>query len=431
MSRAGSTWKTLLHRAAGVFTSPSFTLFCELTSAWVCATGRRTICGMVAVMDPATRAAHDAYHRLVRAGAWSLTALWAALTAVVVERLGSDGPIVCYLDDTLFHRGGPKVDGAGSFRDAVRSTRNHVVYARGLNLVVLAVRIDAPWGGMPIAVPVGVRLHRKGGTTLPALAAELITELAARLPERRFILCADGAYACLAGEDLPRTTIVSRMRRDAALFGPKPPPTGKRGRPRLRGERLPTPPQIAAGLRRRQFRTITLEWRGRSETRLVWSRDVLWYGVCPHAMVRLLVVRDPAGVEHDDFFFTTDLAIAPADVASTYAGRWAIECTYRDVKQLVGGEQPQTWKGEGPQRAAHLSFWLHGTVWLWYLAHSGASPTITTQPWYPTKHTPAFADAIAELRRTLWHERISPSSQPGPLSPEMATVLIEALATAA
>jgi len=104
---------------------------------------------------------------------------------------------------------------------------------------------------------------------------------------------------------------------------------------------------------------------------------------------------------------------------------------YRDVKQLVGGEQPQTWKGEGPQRAAHLSFWLHGTVWLWYLAHSGANPAINPQPWYTAKRIPSFAEAIAELRRTLWHDRISPNSQPDPLSPEMATVLIEALATAA
>lgn len=431
MSGAGSSWKALVARTASVFTSPSFTLFCELTSAWICATGRRTICGMVAVMDPATRAAHDAYHRLVRAGAWSLGALWAVMVAAVVEHLGPDGPLVCYLDDTPFHREGRKVEGAGSFRDAVRSTRNHVVYARGLNLVVLAVRIDPPWGGMPIALPVGVRLHRKGGTKLPALAVELMTELATRLPERRFIICADGAYACLAGHELPRTTIVSRMHRDAALFGPKPPPTGRRGRPRQRGERLPTPPEIAAGLRRRQFRTVTLEWRGRPETRLVWSREVLWYRVCPTTMVRLVVVRDPAGVEADDFFLTTDLSMAPGEVVSIYAGRWSIECTYRDVKQIIGGEQPQAWKGAGPERAAHLSFWLHGAVWLCYLANNGATPSLNHQPWYPAKRAPSFADAIAELRRALWHERISPGSDPAPLSPEMATVLVEALAMAA
>jgi hypothetical protein len=431
VSPAVSTWKVLIDRAAGVFTAPSFSLFSELAAAWVCATGRRTVCSMVAVMDPATRGAHDAYHRLVRAGAFRLEALWTAMVAVVVEHLGPEGPVVCYLDDTLFHRAGRKVNGAGSFRDAVRSTRSRVVYAFGLNLVVLCVRIDPPWGGMPVALPVGVALHRTGGAKLPALAVLLMNGLSERLDGRRFVLCADGAYACLAGEDIPRTTVVSRMRRDAALFGPKPAPTGRRGRPRNRGERLPTPPELAGSLRRRQFRAVTVEWRGRSETRLVWSREVLWYGVCPKAMVRLVVVRDPAGVEPDDFFFTTDLAMAPGDVLSLYAGRWAIEVTYRDVKQIVGGEQLQTWKGEGPERAAHLSFFMHGTIWLWYLTASGTDPRFTSQPWYTAKRIPSFADAMAELRRVLWRERISSDSGTRPLSPEMTTVLIDALAMAA
>lgn len=429
MSRAGSAWRAILGRCAPAFTSPSFSLFCELLSAWVCATGRRTICGMVAVMDPASRGAHDAYHRFVRAGAWHPDKLWAQIVALAVEHLHHDGPVVCLLDDTLMHRHGPNVDGAGSYRDAVRSTHSRVVFARGLNLVVLAVRIVPPWGGMPIAVPVGMRLHRKGGAKLPALAAELMIELADRLPDRRFTLCADGAYACLAGDALPRTTVVSRMRRDAALYEPAPPRTGKRGRPRTKGERLPTPPQLAAGAR--GWKKLEIDWRGRTETKLVWPRPVLWYGVCPKAMVRLVVLRDPAGREPDDFFFTTDLDMSPADVVSVYADRWAIEVTYRDVKQLAHGQEPQTWKGQGPERAAALAFWLHSAVWLCYLNTSGSTPAFSTQPWYTAKRTPSFADALAELRKALWRDRITPTSSDDRLSPEMTTVLVEALATAA
>ena len=66
MSRPGSTWKAQLAGVAGAFSAPSFALFIDLTQAWVCATGRRTITGMISVMDPATRSAHDAYHRLCR-----------------------------------------------------------------------------------------------------------------------------------------------------------------------------------------------------------------------------------------------------------------------------------------------------------------------------------------------------------------------------
>ena len=75
---------------------------------------------MVGVMDPASRAAHDAYHRLVRAGAWSLARCFEALCKLVVASLVGPVRIVLYLDDTLFHRNGPKARPAGEMRCARR-----------------------------------------------------------------------------------------------------------------------------------------------------------------------------------------------------------------------------------------------------------------------------------------------------------------------
>jgi hypothetical protein len=49
---------------------------------------------------------------------------------------------------------------------------------------------------------------------------------------------------------------------------------------------------------------------------------VLWYAVGKEHLVELVVVRDPTGQMHDDFFVTTDLDASPAWVASHYAGRW-------------------------------------------------------------------------------------------------------------
>jgi DDE superfamily endonuclease len=424
-------WKALLASVAAVFTSPSHSLFSELVSAWVTAPGRRTITAMVAVMDPATRAAHDAYHRLLRCGMWSMDALWAAIVAAVVCHLGA-GPLPLILDDTVLHRPGRKVEGAATWRDAVRSTGKTVVFARGLNLVVLAVQVNPPWGGMPIALPVGVALHTKNGPTLIELAVALMARLAERCPDRSFVLCADGAYATLAKAGLARTTVVSRMRRDAALYEGAPPRNGKRGRPRTKGARLPTPPELVAKLAKKDWTSLDIDWRGRKETRLVWSRPVLWYRTCPKSMVLLVVVRDPQGVEPDDHFFTTDLSMAPATVVTTYASRWAIEVTNRDAKQGIGAHEPQSWKDKGPERAAALGFWLHAAVWLTYITATGnRRPPMIERDWYPRKATPSFADAIAELRRALWRERISPSSKPATLTPKMTNVLVEALATAA
>jgi len=70
---------------------------------------------------------------------------------------------------------------------------------------------------------------------------------------------------------------------------------------------------------------------------------VLWYHVCPHRMVRLVVVRDPAGTQPDDFFVTSHPPATNTEVASGYAGRWSIEVTNRDAKQDLRGEECEAW----------------------------------------------------------------------------------------
>src|ERR1035437_1860811 len=235
----------------------------------------------------------------------------------------------------------------------------------------------------------------------------MMRELASWLPDRQLHLCADGAYATLAGADLPRTQVTSRMRRDGALYEAAPPRTGKRARPRLKGQRLPTPPKIAAQARPRDWSKVTVDVRGRKVEQLTLTRDVLWYRVNAQELVRLVIVRDPSGVEPDDFFVTTDLTASGADTASRYAGRWSIEGCLGEVKQDLGGENPQSWKRKGPERAACLSLWLHAMTWSLYLTEHPAGDTWIPRPWYPRKSTPSFLDALAALRRSLWTERIS------------------------
>lgn len=391
-----------------MFRAPSFAIFTDLITGWVLAPGRRTVTAMITLADPAAGRAHDAYHRFLRDGVWNLSGLWRLLATHAVNSFAPTGVISLDCDDTLFHKSGRKVAGAGTFRDAVRSTGQRVVYALGLNLIVVTLRVTPPWGSMPIAIPVNARLHKKKDPiTTVEHAAQMMRELANWLPDRQLHLCADGAYASLAGAELPRTHVTSRMRRDAALYEPAPPRTGKRGRPRLKGQRLPTPPEVAAAARPRDWRKATIDVRGRKVERLVLTRDVLWYRVNAKELVRLVIVRDPNSIEPDDFFVTTDLAASGADTASRYAGRWSIEVCFRDTKQDLGGENPQSWKRKGPERAACLSLWVHATTWCWYLTEHPAGDTWIPRPWYPHKSTPSFLDALAALRRSLWTERIT------------------------
>jgi hypothetical protein len=426
-----STWTALLQQFFPAFTAPGAQLFLALVSGWVLCTARRTITGIVPLADPDARHAHDAFHRFLPHARWDMNVLWKLLTALLVKTFAGQGIIELDLDDTLFHRWGRNVCGASWWRDAVRSTRQHTVYAWGLNLVVLTLRVYPPWGGEPLGLPILMRLHRKGGDSLIDLAQAMLGQLAEWLPDRAFRLHADGFYATLAGRGLVHIHLISRMRRDAVLYEPLSKTCrkkGQRGRPRTKGRRLSTPEQMAR--RVRSWRSVTTSERGKVKKRLVYARQVLWYRVSKTPL-RLVISRDAEGKERDDFFFTTDLSLHAEQVIGGFAGRWSIEDTFKNTKQFVGGQEPQTWKGQGPERAAMLSLWLGSVVWLWFLQQPRRLHRVTGPMWYPGKRHPSFQDAWAALRRHLWSQRIKTMFGKSFGHTQYLTVLIEALSRAA
>lgn len=424
-----SAWTELLQQFFPIFTTPAAEIFVRLITGWVLCTAKHTITGILPFADPAGQKAHDAYHRFFPDASWAMSELWRLLTILLARIFYPTGVIPTDLDDTLFHHSGRKVNGAGWWRDAVRSTGASVVHAWGLNLVVLTLRVNPPWGGEPLGLPINMRVHRKNGPTLIELAGQMLTEVALWLPQRHFLCCADGFYASLAGKDIANTHIISRMRRDANIYdllGKKRKKT--RGRPRKKGKKLPAPEKMAKRIH--NFRLVKTCERGKSRKRLVYTRKVVWYRVSQKPML-LVISRDPAGKEKDDFFLTTDLSLTAAEVISGFAGRWSIEDTFKNTKQFIGGQEPQTWKRKGPERAAALSLWIYSAIWLWYLQQKSKRRYFFVPPWYPGKSAPSFADALSCLRRVLWRDRIKIMFGKRFVHNKNFEFLIEALAAAA
>jgi len=147
--------------------------------------------------------------------------------------------------------------------------------------------------------------------------------------------------------------------------------------------------------------------------------------------VRLVISRDPDGVERDNFFFTTDLKTSPEKIIGRYAGRWSIEDSFKNVKQYLGGQDPQSWKNKGPLRTAAFSFWLYSIIWLWYIQTNGIKQSWKPTPWYTKKRTPSFLDALAQLRRVLWRKKIFSNSENALEVTEITDTIIDILARAA
>jgi hypothetical protein len=294
---------------------------------------------------------------------------------------------------------------------------------------VLSLRVIPPWGGEPLGLPINMRLHRKNGPGLIELAQQMVGQVKGWFPERQFVVCADGFYATMAGCCAAYTHLISRIRRDAAIYAlPKKKRKHQRGPNPKRGGRLGTPIQIAS--RVKSWRRVKTQERGKTKFRLVHTEVVLWYKVS-RSPVLLVISRDPAGKEQDDFFFTTDLKLATSEVISGFAGRWSIEDTFKNTKQFLGSEEPQTWKSQGPERAAVIGLWLYSMVWAWYIRYGYAKTRLPIIPWYPSKSCPSFQDALATLRRVLWRKRIITMFGNHTVPARITEFLIDALAPAA
>jgi hypothetical protein len=425
-----STWTELLGQFFHLFTEPGAKIFARLVTGWVLCTTRRTVTGILPFADPLNLRAHDAYHRFFPDARWMMARLWQQFVMMAIKWSGPKAKLTFALDDTLFHHSGRKMEGAGAWRDAVRSTKKKVVYGWGLNLVVMTLQIQPPWGGEPIGLPVNMRMHRKKGSTLIELAVEMIQEMRDWLGERPFRVVGDGFYATLAGKSLANVAIISRIRRDANLYDllPKNNRRKRRGRPRTKGKKLAKLEKMAAHIQ--NWTEVEYCQRGTTVKRLVYCRQVLWPSVTKNPIL-LVISRDPEGHEKDDFLFTTDLSMSAEEVLACYGDRWAIEDTFKNAKQCLGVQEPQTYKRQGPERAAALGLWLYSVVWLWYLERKPQQRYFFVTPWYQQKSTPSFTDALQCLRRELWSERINTMFGKGAAHDHKFEFLIDALANAA
>jgi len=246
---------------------------------------------------------------------------------------------------------------------------------------------------------------------------------------RLFRVVGDGFYATLAGKELV-ATIISRIQCNAEIYDlPVVKPGRKgRGRPRKKGKQLPSPEKLVKRIT--NWQQIQTSERGKNKERLVYTRKVVWYRVSQKPVL-LVISRDLTGKEKDDFFFTTDLSLTAAEVISGFAGRWSIEDTFKNTKQFIGGQEPQTWKCKGPERAAALSLWIYSAIWLWYLQQKSKRRYFFVQPWYSGKSAASFADALSCLRRVLWQDRIKFMFGKRFVHNKNFEFLIEALAAAA
>jgi DDE superfamily endonuclease len=409
----------------------TFALFTVLATGMVAQRGRRGVVGMLSGAGMAGVLSFHAACRFFSHAVWDVDRLGLLAARLIVDRLlAADEPIVVVIDETLFKRWGRKVHHAFWTHDG--SVQGGAKIARGNRWAVAGIVVRLPWCTAPVCLPVLFRLWAgKGTASSVEMAGQLLGLIAAAFPHRQIHGVGDAAYH---GRPLlvPATTWTTRLPANAALFGLAPAPTGRRGRPALKGAKLGKPEALAQGA---TWRRVTVHRYGRTTSVYLAEVPCIWYGSFGNASGRCVLVReDNSAKAYDLALFTFDTQASTAQIVARYAVRWSIEPSNANGKQQMGVGQARNRLPKAVERTVPFGMLVQSLVIVWYALHGYHADDVTTrrheQPWYDTKTEPSFEDMLTKLRKTLIAARFSVVG-PGHTNPDLLRDYALACAAAA
>ena len=399
-------WRDLLEELAPVFARRStHRLFMALACGLILA-DRGTVTGMAAAAGIGQQWRRACW--FFAAAKWDPDALGLAVARLIVKYLLSDHePLTVAIDGTFFRRWGKRVFQARWAYDGAAQGGKKTAY--GNTWVIAALVVKLPCCPSPAALPVLFRLWRgKGTASQPELAARLLTVLAGAFPGRAVHGTGDCAFH---GESLviEGTTWTTRLPSNAVLSGPKPPPTGNRGRPREKGDRIGT---CADAAKTAGWQDTVIRAYGKTGHVQAASMPALWHGSFKSAPGQLVLIREPGSAKPYDLgLFTLDTEAGPEAIAERYSWRWAIEPSNATGKQLTGAGDACNRTEKAVERAVPFAFLTQSLMIVWYAISCDPAAAIAGRrsrcPWYRTKATPAPADMHAALRGDLLAARIN------------------------
>jgi hypothetical protein len=328
-------------------------------------------------------------------------------------------------------------------RDAVRSSQRRVEVSPGHKWVTLGVVLRLSFLRCPVAFPLlsvvystrkharrnhAKRLYRKHRTVCE-LALLLVRMVVRWAPGRLFRLIGDGSYGTheLANALCPtsrypglrRGSLVSRFPLDGATYA-APSPRSGRGRPRVKGAKLPSPREVAADPATVWTRVRVAWYGGTQREVLLCSGTGLWYrpgcGVTP---VRWVLVRQREGKRGDEVFFTTDLAMAPEAIVETFVRRWSLETAFEETRAHLGLETLRNRSANAVRRSVPLLLALYSLILVWFARHAQVPGAwVRSRPWYPKEHV-TFSDMLAAARHDILAGRISSHPVAGTVESEI------------
>lgn len=402
------------------FSKPVFRHVQVLVVGSLLTPGVRTVCAALRVMGLSGERQFQTYHRVLNRDRWSSRKVAQALLGLLIKSFVPSGPVVIGLDDTLERRRGKKIAAKGIYRDPVRSSHSFFVKASGLRWVVMSLLCEVPFAERVWALPFlsvlapSERYHETRGQrhkTLTEWAGQMIAQVRRWLPDRLLVIVSDRSYAALELLDRCRqlsVTMISRLRLDAGLYEPAPERgTGTIGRPRKKGERLPTLQERLTDPRTEWRRVTVSRWYSEGEREIeITSQTAVWYHTGqPVVPIRWVLIRPVKGCGQPfepQALLCTDLEADPLQIVSWFVLRWQVEVTFEETRAHLGMETQRQWNDLAIARTTPALLGLFSLVTLWANDPSLRKVGPLRQAAWYVKDRPTFSDALAWVRYHLW-----------------------------
>jgi hypothetical protein len=372
-----------------------------------------TVCSALRAVGLSAEQNFCRYHRLLNRDRWNLFAGAKILLLLLLRCFPSEMAMTFAIDDTLERRKGKHINAKGWFKDPIQSNNGKVVTSSGLRWMPVMLLTHVPFIGrifalsfLTILVPSEKKQKELGKRhrSPQHRASQVVCLLRRWFRNSELRLVVDAGYACigLARQCIRHhVTLITRLRVNARLFELPPPRTGKKGRPRQKGNRL----NLREKAKTLCWNKYTIKgYKGVEEVREIAEFTCLWApaGKGSPIHVRVILSRDPFNIDGSLFaLLTTDMKILAKEVVEVYILRWNQEVTHREVREHLGMETQRQWSDLAIERSTPLIFALHSLVFVIASHLYNGRPFQAAQcAWY-SKERLTFSDLLHAVRGVL------------------------------
>ena len=399
------SFMSLLGKMHGVFTEPSFFYFEEFIKG-ILISSRKAVTKFYLLGDHGRH--FTDYHRFLNNYKWEPRKLALSILKTVVKTFNIE-QLTLGLDDTLIPKYGKKIFGRALHFDHAAKV-NFASYIKGHNWVTIGVlqHVSAlkKWLCFPFWSELFIPEKECTKTDTPFLtkidiSISMLKGIKEYFSTLSITLVADALYAkkkllqwCIES----KVTMITRLRSDAALFEPvRPSKTKTRGRPPVKGKRLPALGRLAEEAKK--FSSLTLTLYGEEKTVLYRQFQAYWRPA--GTVVNVVIVKYPQKRGSTTaYFLSTDCSQSVESILTLVAARWSLENAFKDMKQHLGLGSWQCRNERAVIRSVPMTCAAYSTLMLWsHQQINEFAPTLwDAMPWNQGKDTVSIGDILYQLK---------------------------------